>query len=87
MAIEVLALSLFTDVLAVLFWPGERSLAELMASAGSGSSAARLRLVVNGRELATATDPRPLGPVAGVGVIAASISGRTVAGFDDIEVR
>jgi hypothetical protein len=43
--------------------------------------------VVNGRELATATDPRPLGPVAGVGVIAASISGRTVAGFDDIEVR
>ena len=43
--------------------------------------------MVNGRALATATDPRPLGPVAGVGVIAASIGGRTVAGFDDIEVR
>jgi hypothetical protein len=42
--------------------------------------------VVNGRELATATDPRPLGPVAGVGVIAAS-QRRRVAGFDDIEVR
>ena len=59
MAIEVLALSLFTDVLAVLFWPGERSLAELMASAGSGSSAARPRLVVSGRGLATATDRAP----------------------------
>ena len=53
----------------------------------SAPTAARLRLVVNGRALATATDPRPLGPVAGVGVIAASIGGRTVAGFDDIEVR
>ncbi len=60
---------------------------DLQFECSAGSARGRLRLVVNGQEVATATDRSPFPELIGVGLMAVSTSGRTTAAFDDIEVR